>query len=334
MDKLNFSSFAKIIKKGVPKSTMIDITNLLLNSITDHESVLNTKGEPYVINNYYTHQWWHQLDDIPTPIKEAAASAKIMSIATAYFENEVIPKLSPQKEIDTYSNLKDLIKYDRDISDDTRNELSSHYDNNNLTEFLKETFLYAVQKINKLPKPSKNPNDNISNIMTEDINELNKLLQRFPKPIPLVPPEDLKDHEMLYISELLAAYSEHNNVDIITQNNITNYPKLKKNFDRQRKDYYAAETIRQSVRDTFAFCDINEFNVLKEESYDGIIDVCEDEYPDGFTRLKEVMRHVTLIQLNKSILLRLPRWIGSSERKGICHMLVNDEQIKWVNQDE
>ena len=45
--------------------------------------------------------------------------------------------------------------------------------------------------------------------------------------------------------------------------------------------------------------------------------------------MNTVMERVTFIPLN-SLLMHLPGWIRAQERKGICHMLVNEEKIKWV----
>lgn len=333
MSFLNFSSYAKAIQKGMTKPTDIGVTRLLLDFIVDNENVLNSKGDPYNINGYYTNRWLYQHEDIPNPIKEATASTEIMSIATAYFESNVISKLSPQKEGDTYSMLEDLIKGDSDISDEIKSTLLSYYQSNDLARFLSETFLYAVQKNNKI----QNTDEIIEGISVSveiEIQKLNELLQRFPKPVILLPPDDLEEHEMVYVSELLDAYADNAGVSIISKDSLENYPKYKKNFDRQRKDYYAAETIRQSARDLFLDSKADEFTILKEETYDGIIDVCDDDYPDGYNRLNCVMKHATTIQLNKSLLSKLPGWISISEKKGICHLLVNDGEIKWVNYDE
>lgn len=334
MENLNFASFACAIEKGMAKPTHIGITRLLLGLIVDDVNVLNSDGQPYNISNYYVNRWWHQHEDIPGPIKEAAASTEIMSIATAYFENSVIPKLSPQKEGDTYSTLWKLVKQDTDISDDTRQDLLAHYDNNELSKFLAETFLYAIQKNNKGQNTDKVMSKTPSNAIVEDVLKLEELLQRFPRPIKLIPPNNLATHEMIYITELLSAYADHAGIPKINKDDLGNYPKYKKNFDRQRKDYYAAETIRQYSKDTLTISEMDEFDILQEETLDGIIEVYEDEYADGFSRLNNVMKHATTIQLNKSLLSKLPGFISSSEKKGVCHLLVNDGQIKWVSDDE
>lgn len=334
MDTLNFASYAKAIKNGMAKTTQIEVATLLLGLIVDNENVVNSQGKQYNINSYYVNKWWHQHEDIPGPIKKAAALTDIMSVSTDYFDVNVITALSPQKEDDTYSTLINLIKSDISLSNEIRNDLISVYNNNEIGQFLAKTFLYAVQKNNKSSQKESEINTTSSSSLTDDISKLTELLQHLPKPIKLVPQDTFNDHEMIYISELLAAYADAEGISEIPKENLEKYPKYKKNFERQRKDYYAAETIRQSARDTLALGDTDEFKVLTEETYDGIIDVHEDYYYSGFERLNSVMRHVTTVQLNKSLLTQLPGWISNSEKKGFCHMLVNNKQIKWVDDDE
>lgn len=318
----------------MPKAFKITVTTLLLGFIVEKKNVLNSKGGLYNLNENYSSLWWNQHEDIPAPIKEAAASPEIISEAADYFESKVINSLSPQKESDTYATLLKLIKSDSTISADVRDNLISLYNNNELSHFLAETFLYAVQKDNKTKKKDAVSKTSPTTSIIDDVNKLNELLQHFPKPVELLPPEHFNEHELVYISELLAAYADAEGISTITKDDLSTYPKYRKNFQRQRKDYYAAETIRESARDVIGPTAAEEFNILKKETCDGIIDVYDDDYPNGFDRLNSVMQHVTTIQLNKSLLTKLPGWISCSEKKGFCHMLVNDRQLKWVDDYE
>lgn len=334
MCSLNYSSYAKAIQKGMAKAKNIEVTRLLLKFIVEKENVVNSKGELFNINDSYNSLWWNQHEDIPVPIKESAASPEIISEATDYFEEKVITALSPQKEPDAYSTLLELIESDTTMASEIKDNLMSLYNSNELGQFLAETFLYAVQKNNKDSQKEAVSKTTSNASLTKDVKKLTELLQNFPKPVKLVPPDTLTDNEMIYITELLAAYADAEGTPEIPKENLEKYPKYKKNLERQRKDYYAAESIRQSARDTLGSRETDEFKILKEETYDGIIDVHEDDYSSGFDRLNSVMKHVTTVHLNKSLLNLLPGWISSSEKKGICHMLVNDKQMKWVNKGE
>jgi hypothetical protein len=54
---------------------------------------------------------------------------------------------------------------------------------------------------------------------------------------------------------------------------------------------------------------------LKEETYDGIIDIYESEFPDGLARLKGVMAQVSQIKVDKCVYSQIQNWIGNSEKK-------------------
>lgn len=54
--------------------------------------------------------------------------------------------------------------------------------------------------------------------------------------------------------------------------------------------------------------------------------------PDGYARLNAVLEKVTSTSLDRSILSQMRNLIGNLEKKGICHILVNDGTIEsWVH---
>ena len=138
---------------------------------------------------------------------------------------------------------------------------------------------------------------------------------------------------MVYISQLLTAYAEAAGVVELSRNALGEYPTYKNDLRQRRKEYYAAETIRRGTREVFRKSDPDHFELLKDETYDGIFDVYSQEYRHGYERLLKVMAQVSAIQINKSPLSKL-QWTGSKEMKGVCHILVNDGVIKWVVRDE
>lgn len=150
----------------------------------------------------------------------------------------------------------------------------------------------------------------------------------------VTPPSEVArdEKEMPYIKELLRAYSEKEKIAFKNVEDLAAYPECKENFNRQRKDYYAIETVERFVRDTFTNDD--EFTCLKDEIYDGIIDVHEEKYNNGFERLNADMKQAVTINTQKSLLDSKLKLIGSAQRKGTCHKLVNDNRIKWVKDDQ
>lgn len=211
MNTLNFATYAKTIKKGIHKATNIEVTKLLLDFIVSDENVLNKEGEQYHINNYYVNKWINQHTDIPASIKKAASCPKIIAKSEDYFDTIVINKLSPQKELDTYCALLELIKNDTTISDNIKNSLISLYQDNELGKFLSDTFLYALQKDMK-KSSNHNKKSNIYSSVEDDLTKLNEIYSNLPSPKKLIPPDSIEDHEMTYIMELLAVYADEEGV--------------------------------------------------------------------------------------------------------------------------
>ena len=138
---------------------------------------------------------------------------------------------------------------------------------------------------------------------------------------------------MPYVEALLEAYADAEGLSELSKDELGSYHKYKKNFQRQRKDYYAAESVRRGTCEAFGNADPDQFETLKNETYDGIVDIHEQDYDNGFDRLGAVMTQAAITPISKCT-LRETDWIGNSEKKGVCHFLVNDGRIKWVDGDE
>ena len=50
-------------------------------------------------------------------------------------------------------------------------------------------------------------------------------------------------------------------------------------------------------------------------------------------RLVEDLKQAAVTNTSKSMLDSKLHCIGNSERKGVCHMLVNDNKLRWVNEE-
>lgn len=142
------------------------------------------------------------------------------------------------------------------------------------------------------------------------------------------------DSRLPYIIELLKVYSKLCDTPIQTIVELKKYPSYEKHFNEQRKYYFSAEAIKRSVRDLFTDGE-EHFNILKNEIFDAIYETYIDlTLDDGYQRLKNVLEMITKANLNGSLLLNIKGLINIKERKGICHMLVNDGRIKsWVKVD-
>lgn len=148
-------------------------------------------------------------------------------------------------------------------------------------------------------------------------------------------PDDVGKHEMDYILALCEAYAQKLNRENVTSDDIPLLPKrYVENFKEQRMAYYSAISIERSVRDVFDDGE-DEFHKLKDDAWHGINTTYWKDYEDGFSRLIAVLEKVTNTTFDGSVLSQMRNLIGNLEKKGICHILVNDGVIEsWVNIDE
>lgn len=107
-------------------------------------------------------------------------------------------------------------------------------------------------------------------------------------------------------------------------------------FDRQQRGFNDAAWYEHSLRDTVADFD-NQFSLLKQDAYDGIEETYyNDEYGNnGMKRLREVQDKIITITLDLSNLKNIDNILSNNIKKGLCHLMVNDQMIKsWVDIDE
>ena len=77
-----------------------------------------------------------------------------------------------------------------------------------------------------------------------------------------------------------------------------------------------------------------EFHAMKDDLYDGVCDVCNEEYDDGLARMLATLNQAAILPLSGSVITCFQTIVKAAEKKGICHMLVNDTRLEWVSADE
>lgn len=148
-------------------------------------------------------------------------------------------------------------------------------------------------------------------------------------------PDNVGNHELDYIRALYEAYAQKLNKEIFTADDVPSLPKrYAENYKEQRMAYYSAVSIERSVRDIFDDGE-DEFGRLKDDAWHGVNTTYWKDYEDGYARLNAVLEKITSTTLDSSVLSQMRNLIGNLEKKGICHILVNDGVIEsWVNIDE
>ncbi len=150
----------------------------------------------------------------------------------------------------------------------------------------------------------------------------------------LLPGKDIAPEEHPYINALCAAYADALE-KAVSPDNISTLPgRYVRDYNSQRAAYYDADWLRHSVRDIIEDGE-NMFEELKEDAYQGIESTYLKDYENGFQRLQAVLEKITNTTLDTSTIERIKNLMKNSHKKGLCHMMVNDDVIKsWVNIDD
>ena len=326
----NYAAYAKVFEKGVPNPNMTVIAKVLFEPIISMDGVVNRVGNPYVITPTYAKNWYEQHTDIPENIKRASGRPELVNSIADYFSDKIIDVVINQMlESVVYSAMLTLIR-DSDLEDDQKQELLDYYTENERAEFLGKAFLYSVVRDN-LKKDS----DIADAPAAKEIQTFHSIVDKSrKKPKRIEPPAEIEDHEMGYVRELYRTYHQVTGDEYARPEDLDGTPKLRRDFDRQRKDYYLAETIHRELRDTIRQDETEGFDILKDEMYDGVITTRDKAYDNAFERLTAVMEHATKVPISHNLQEVMLDWVGPGEKKGVCHMLVNDERLTWVEEED
>lgn len=140
------------------------------------------------------------------------------------------------------------------------------------------------------------------------------------------PPEEVQEHEQVYVSQLLQAYSERVGKTIQKVAALISEPEYHEHFRRARGCFFSAEALGRFSRDQFT---VGAFTGLKNDIFQGVVDVSICEHKDGFACLLETTRTAVALHLPNS---ELKPYVGPADRIGLCHHLANDRALSWVKE--
>lgn len=336
MGILNYSSYVHKMEVGLRKTGMHPMAVLLLNSIITYPSVKNRWGKPYKISRTEARDWYHGAQNIPQGIRDGADNSAVVKNAEKYFLDNVIPEIYTDKEQDILDGIIELVRDDKGIKATSRKNLEELYAAGESAGFLSKSFLIAIKGENGLFIRPVRKKKSKPLAETYDIEEFENLMKkRYDKPNPMTPPKDLAEHELPYATELLAAYADAEKIPEMVREDLIDpkYGRYLRNFDRQRVFYYLAETILEASRDTLKLKESECFDKAKDEVFDYIIQTCDNPYDDGYKRLLAVIDRAAGTPFSKMVDDMLLNWMGPGEKQGVCHMLVNDKRIRWVDDE-
>ena len=147
-----------------------------------------------------------------------------------------------------------------------------------------------------------------------------------------IPPDKPDDHlEKTYLTQMQAAYADHLHKPINCSDDLPQT--CRPEYAKQREYFYDAEGMRRNLRDVIENGE-QEFDALKVDLYDGICDTCASDYADGLLRMRSTLSQAAGFPLSGSVIAQFPSMIKAAEKKGLCHMLVNDHMLEWVHENE
>jgi hypothetical protein len=328
---LCFGTFAKEIQMAMqPPNSQQSVVELLLGFVVEEAGENELRS--FSVTPKTASNLMKFIDNIHEDIRALSSSPKVIEAMPGKFASRVA--FAPMLLEDLIEKLCQIIESDDSISKSKRTELASLAHKETLSEFLSSAYLYALNKPNKIIGAKTDAEVASEITPMDDMELIHKIFSKYAPPKGLDVPKEPSNEEMEYIAQLLAAYAEAEGIPELSQAQIGRYQRYNNDLRQRRKEYYAAETIRRGTREVFKEDDFEKFEMLKEETYEGIFDVHSKSYPNGYERLLEVMLKVSSIQINKCPLSKLPEWIGAKEKKGVCHILVNEGTIQWVVRDE
>ena len=156
-----------------------------------------------------------------------------------------------------------------------------------------------------------------------------KYLVRFggslpPRPTVRIPSEI---ENLRYIDQLVKSYNSNSPNEILNVDDISS-ASHKGHFEDARKSFYKAEELRMLNRDSLPD---GIFENLKENIYDGVSSISRKEFEDGYKKVLAVESQAVQIPIESNPLKDVCQTI---DKKGLCHHLVNDEKLTWVEDYE
>lgn len=137
-----------------------------------------------------------------------------------------------------------------------------------------------------------------------------------------VTPEVVASNEKVYVDALLDAFSDADGAEYSYESIMES--EYKSDLERARINFFSAEYLEAFSRDGFPTgC----YDKLKEECHEGVHSVVRGKHDDGYQRFLKVSTQSVNIPYDSH---PLRHFLQTSDRKGLCHQLVNDLQFTWI----
>lgn len=321
MEKLIFGTYLKILKEAYAKRISNEnLINELYDSVTEGTGVVNKEDFVPTVAKTTASYISNMTANVLGVVVECASRNDAKARCSAYFNKNIIPKLKREIADTVIAKISFLISHDQDMVASDKARLTQLGCKNTFTEFLVEVLLYTLNVSNILADYSEHTAP--SEVIEHDKRRTLRITAI---------PEFVQNEELPYVSAIQEAYRDH---DKTNDADIEKSPKHSEHFGRQRKSYYTAECLRRSSRDAYTEEEESPFDLLAEDTYEGVIEIWDSDYPDGLARMNAVLSQAANLSIDSSILCKETNWVTEGAKKGICHILVNEDRVKgWVKNE-
>lgn len=327
---LNYKSFYDAFRVGVVDNGFTPVAEILFNPLFKALDIRDEKDLQFAVSNQNASKWGNGQIPIPKEIREAAGTDEGLKVIIDNFNNTVIPCVISEALRDELLESVVCLVNGSDLSDAKKSFLISFHQQKHYGEFLGRVFQRALLGNNKIAKSSKKE---IGDDAAAAIAEMNSLVRnRMPRPKADVPAE-IQPDEMEYVSQLYRAYEETTGEPVDCAEDLS--VDYRKHFDFQRTNYYSAECIHREIRDSVRDDEEDCFDFLKDEIETGITIEASPltHYDNAVERINAITNKAGNVVLSRNTDNFLFGWIGVSQKMGVCHMLVNDARLRWVDED-
>ena len=125
---------------------------------------------------------------------------------------------------------------------------------------------------------------------------------------------------------MLKAYSEAEGRQIRDLAELEAIPRYVAHLKRSRQWFFQAESLDRFSRDNYP---PGEFEKVKRQVYDGVVDTVEKDHAHGFDRVCATTERAAELPLGNT---ELASYAEVGDKKGVCHHLANEDKVKWVKQ--
>lgn len=162
------------------------------------------------------------------------------------------------------------------------------------------------------------------------IDDIQEKIKSLPRPANVPVPKVVTQDEQIYIDELCLAYGDAEGINSFSVDDLSSFSDYTDDLDDRRIDFYAAETIRRGVLELKGNSLTGQFDVLKDETFNGVKDTARRTHQNGYECMLAVMDQAVVAPVTNYLLSTSPYWISGKIKKGVCHHLVNDGKLVWI----